>query len=387
MSKPQLNFLGELPETVEPKVSREPWFGPVPLAFIAVVIVPTLIAAIYLLFIASPLYVSEAKFVVRSAGGTSPSAFGVALQGVGLSSGQTDSFAVHDYIRSADAIREMEGKLDLERVLAPAGADAFSRYPRLGQRRSREGLESAMRRFVTVGYDSTTGISTLRVKAFRPGDAQRLATVLMAGGEGVVNRLNARSASDAEANAQAARDAAERRLAEAQAKLSAFRNREEIIDPQNLASESARLIGTLSAKLVELRAERSFVAVEAPNSPLLSTLDGRIQAYEREIEAERAKVAGNTTSLAPKVGVFEALTFERELASRDVTATNNAYLAASQDARRQRVYLEQIVKPGLPELPREPRRWMSLLSVFATTLLVFALGWLVWAGVREHRQV
>jgi len=209
----------------------------------------------------------------------------------------------------------------------------------------------------------------------------------MAGGEGVVNRLNARSASDAEANAQAARDAAERRLAEAQAKLSAFRNREEIIDLQNLASESARLIGMLSAKLVELRAERSFVAVEAPNSPLLSTLDGRIQAYEREIEAERAKVAGNTTSLAPKVGVFEALTFERELASRDVTATNNAYLAASQDARRQRVYLEQIVKPGLPELPREPRRWMSLLSVFATTLLVFALGWLVWAGVREHRQV
>ena len=386
MSKPQLNFLGELPETVEPRDSRGAWFGPVQLAFIVVVIVPTLIAAIYLLFFASPLYVSEAKFVVRSPGGTSPSAFGVALQGVGLSSGQTDSFAVHDYIRSADAIRELEGKLDLERVLSPAGADAFSRYPRLGERRSREGLESAMRRFVSVGYDSATGISTLRVKAFRPGDAQRLATVLMAGGEGVVNRLNARSASDAEANALAARDAAEGRLAEAQAKLSAFRNREEIIDPQNLATESARLIGTLSAKLVELRAERSYVAAEAPNSPLLVTLDGRIQAYEREIEAERAKVAGGHMSLAPKVGVFEALTFERELASRDVTATNNAYLSASQDARRQRVYLEQIVKPGLPELAREPRRWVSLLSVFATTLLVFALGWLVWAGVREHRQ-
>jgi len=70
------------------------------------------------------------------------------------------------------------------------GADLFSRYPRIGEVPSEEGLLKALNRFVVVGYDSSTGISTLEVKAFRPKDAQNIATILLDGGEGLVNRLN-----------------------------------------------------------------------------------------------------------------------------------------------------------------------------------------------------
>jgi len=386
MTEPRLNYLGEVTQP-EANEQRAPWFKRVPIAFIAIVIAPTLLASIYFMAIASPLYVSEAKFVVRSSGRSSPSAFGIALQGVGLTSGQTDSFAVHDYIRSRDAITELRSRIDIQDVLAPPGADPLSRFPRFGEHRTQEGLASALRRFVTVGYDATTGISTLRVKAFRPKDAQALATFLMIGGEGVVNRLNARSVSDAALDAGIAREAAEQRLNQAQAKLSAFRSREKIIDPESSAAESGRLIGTLSATLIELRAERNRIANEAPESPSLPSLNGRIAAYEKEIDAERAKVVGDASSLAPKVGIFEELTFQRELASRDLTATNNAYLSAQQEMRRQQVYLDQVVAPSLPEEAIEPRRWYSLLKVFASCLLIYGLGWLVWAGIREHQQV
>lgn len=385
MSEPQLNYLGSAGPP--PQNDRgTSWLRKVPAAFIIVVVIPTLLAAFYFLVIASPLYVSEAKFIVRTAGTSAPSAVGIALQGVGLSSGQTNSFAVHDYIRSPDAVMELGKTIDVDAILAPAGADILSRYPGIGEKRTSEGLVSAMRRFVTVGYDSTTGISTLRVKAFRPTDAQRIATTLLVGGEGLVNRLNARSVADAAENASIARAAAERRLSEAQARLSEFRSREQIIDPETNANESGRIIATLSTTLIELRAERNRVQSEAPESPSLSSLNSRIAAYEREIDIERAKIAGNASSLAPKVGVFEALMFERELASRDLSATNNSYLAAEQDARRQQVYLEQIVEPSMPEEALEPRRWYSILTVLATCLLIYSLGWLIWAGVREHRQ-
>lgn len=385
MVEPRLNYLGDLDvESVEQRTPPRLTRGVI--VFILVVVVPTLIAAFYYLVIASPLYVSEAKFIVRSSSSSAPSAFGIALQGVGLSSGQTDSFAVHDYIRSPDAVRELQRAVDLENILAPQGSDLFSRYPRLGERTTLEGLVSAMKRFVTVGYDSSTGISTLRVKAFRPTDAQSLAQKLLAGGEGVVNRLNARAVTDAVRNASNARDAAQQRLDDAQSKLSDFRSREQIIDPENNASESSRLITSLSTRLIELRAERNQVVADTPNSPILPSLNGRIAAYETEIEDEKAKVAGTASSLAPKVGVFEALTFEREIASRDLTATNNALLAAQQDARRQQVYLERVVAPSLPEEAVEPRRWYSILTVLASCLLIFGLGWLIWAGVREHRQ-
>ena len=212
--------------------------------FLICVILPTLLAAFYFLLIASPRYVSEARFIVRQAGQAQPDALGLTLQGVGLSATQTDAFAVHDYMRSRDAVAELDRSLDLSRLLGPPGADIFSRWPRPWESRSREGLHKGYQRFVTVGYDATTGISILRVEAYRPEDARRLAEALLTGGEGLVNRLNARSVADAVSQAETSRDEARERLSEAQRRLVAFRNRQRFIDPSMVAAEGAGLLGS-----------------------------------------------------------------------------------------------------------------------------------------------
>ena len=77
---------------------------------------------------------------------------------------------------------------------------------------------------------------------------------------------------------------------------------------------------------------------------------------------------------------------QRELADRELTQSTTALVAAEQEARRQKLYLERIVNPNLPDRPSQPRRLISILIVFATSLLIYGVGWLVWAGVREHRQ-
>jgi BexC/CtrB/KpsE family polysaccharide export inner-membrane protein len=384
MTEPKLNYIGPLPEALT-HAGGTHWWRRVPVAFFAVVVVPTVLAAIYFLLVASPRYVSEARFIVRSAG-QSPSSLGLALQGVGISQGQSDAFAVHEYMTSADGLRDLRRRVDVPALLGRPSADLFSRYPRLGEARSEEGLLKALNRFVVVGYDSSTGISTLRVEAFRPQDARQIATVLLDGGEALVNRLNERSVNDAVSQARVTRDNAVRNLSQAQAELTTFRNRQEFIDPQTLVSENAELVGQLNARIAELQAERSQVASQAPDSPQLPALDARIAAYRRQVEAERSKVAGDASALAPKVGVYEELSFNRELATRELAAATTALLAAEQDARRQQVYLERVVSPNLPQTAIEPRRWLSLLAVFATMMLLYGLGWLVWAGVREHRQ-
>ena len=357
-----------------------------PWPFLLVVVAPTLLAAIYFLLIASPRYVSEARFIVRAPNQAQPSALGVTLQGAGLAPAATDAFAVHDYIRSRDGLAELNRRHDVARMLGGRGGDIFSRYPRPWESRSLEGQHKGFQRFVSVGYDSTTGISTLRVEAFRPEDAQAMAEGLLQGGEGLVNRLNRRAAADAVAEAERAQIEAQTALATAQSRLTAFRNRERFIDPQRAATESAQLIGQLSATVAGLRAERAQLAAEAPQSPQLPSLDNRIAAYEAQIAAERAKVAGNAGSLAPRVGVYEDLVLARELADRQASEADAALIEARQDARRQRLYLERIVNPGRPDQAMEPRRWLSILTVLITMLLVYGIGWLVWAGVREHRQ-
>lgn len=366
--------------TIQGVVRRLPW------AFLVLVALPTLVAAFYFMAIASPRYVSEAKFVVRSQSQQVPNSLGIALQGVGLSTSQTDAFSVHQYIESRQAIKDLQATMKLREVLGRPGADLFFRFPRIGEGKTNEDLYGAFKRFLTVGYDSTNGISTLRVEAFRPEDAQRIANGLLDGGEVLVNQLNERSSAQAVIDAERRVADAEQRLSQMQTTLTNFRNSEGIIDPVRTASEGGEMIGGLMATLAQLRAERAQVAAATPQNPQLPTFDNRIRAYEQQIAEERAKLAGNTTSLAPKIGTYERLSLDQELAARAVTGARSALDTARLEARRQQLYLERVVPPNLPDKAMEPKRLMSILVVFLTALLAYGVGWLVWAGVREHHQ-
>lgn len=387
MTEPRLDYLGPLPgaaprpaQLVIKRLTALPW------PFLLIVVLPTLLAAIYYLLVASPRYVSEARFIVRAPAQAQPSALGVALQGVGLPGAQTDAFAVHEYIRSRDALSDLGARYDVAALLDRPGTDILSRYPRPWESRTLEGLHRGYQRFVTVGYDSTTGISTLRVEAFTPADAQGMAETLLQGGERLVNRLNVRAATDAVSAAEQAQREARSRLATAQQRLIAFRNRERFIDPARTAAEGGKLIGDLMATVASLKADRSQLAAEAPQSPRLPGIDSRIAAFERQIALERSKIAGDAGSLAPQVSAYEDLVQEREFAGKQLTEAAAALVLARQESLRQNLYLERVVNPGRPDEAREPRRWLSLLTVLASSLLIYGIGWLVWAGVREHGQ-
>lgn len=385
MTNATIDYVG--PTQTDGRTDRKPknWHD-WPWAFIVIVIVPTLIAALYFFVIASPRYVSEARFVVRSSDRVQASSWGLALQGVGLSAGQTDAFAVHEYVTSRDGLSELQKRFDVRKIIGRPEADFLSRFPRFWENGTDEGLYKSFQRFVTVGYDSTTGISTLRVEAFTSAEAQSLAEAMLQGGESIVNRLNERSARDAISAAERAEKAAMERLQEANSKLTAFRNREGFIDPALKARESTDVISALLVQLAQARAERDQIRSQARDNPLLPTLDARIAAFERQLTEERAKLAGGAASLAPSVGQYQDLVMERELADRQYAEARAAMVVAQQEASRQKLYLERIVNPNRPDKALEPKRAFNVLAVFATLMLLYGMGWLVWAGVREHRQ-
>ncbi|WP_396595220.1 chain-length determining protein [Brevundimonas sp. R86498] len=386
MTESKLNYIGPIPKLLAFERERPAWWRRVPLAAVLVVGLPTMLAMIYYLLIASPRYVSETQFIVRATGQSAPTSLGVALQGVGISPTQTDAFAVHEYITSRDSLIELSRRYEIAEILGPRGVDAFSRYPQPWEGRSREALYKGFQRFVTVGYDSTTGISTLRVEAFRPRDSQALTEALLGGGERLVNRMNERSAADTLAQARQSREEARARLSAAQQQLTSFRNREQFIDPTLAAKEGSELIGDLQIEVARLRADRAQIAGEAPNSPQLPVFDGRIGAYERQIASEREKIAGDAGSLAPMISAYEDLVLNREFADKELTQATAAVISAEQEVRRQKLYLDRVVSPSLPDEPTEPRRWLAILTVFASSLLTYGIGWLIYAGVREHRQ-
>lgn len=387
MTENRLSYMGPLASAHNrPKKTLRTIAKKLPWGFIIVVGIPTLLAAIYFFLIASPRYVSEARFIVRSPAQPQMSALGVALQGAGFTTQASDAFAIHEYITSRDGLAELDRRIDVAGMLAPPNADIVARYPNLLERRSFESMYKAFPRFVTVGYASQTGISTLRVEAFKPEDAQKMADALLSEGEALVNRLNERAMTNTLADAVARSKEATRAAGETQAALAAFRNDRRFLDPTREANAMSQVIVGLMANLAEAEVQRDQLRNEAPQSPMLPSLDRRIVTIERQIAEERSKIAGGASSLAPQVGRYETLVLQNELAAKEVAAASANLTSARQDAQRQQLYLLRIAAPNLPDVASEPRRLRSILTVLMTCLLIYGVGWLVWAGVREHRQ-
>ncbi len=387
MENAEVKYVGPSELVSSSHVQPVPIWRKLPLGLMLVVGLPTLMACLYFSVIAAPRYVSEARFIVRSPDKPQLSGAAIALQGVGLSNAQADAFVVHEYITSRDAIADLKARsVDLEQIVSRKEGDIFYRYPRLGESKSAESLHSALGRFINVGYDARTGISTLKVRAFRGDDAQKANEELLQAGERLVNRLNERAARDAVSSAQKALDEAKRELAQVQDQLTQLRRQQGFVDPTLVVSESSEVIGALRKEIAQLTAERDQLRREAPQSPLLPSVERRIAAFEEQVASERDKLTGARSSLTPQLAQYQTLTGAQELAERQLAQATANLVTSRQEAARQQMYLERVASPSVPDAATEPKAGKGILVVLLSSLLVYFIGWLIWAGVREHRQ-
>ena len=356
------------------------WLGP-----LVFVVAPTLAAAAYFGFVAADRYVAEAQFVVRSADRAVASGLGALLQSTGLAQSQDDAFIVHAFIDSRAALRRLEDDLGFGARMGVAEDDPIARWPNLLDGGSFEGLFDYYRRRVTVNADVTTGVSTLRVEAFTPADAQEVAAALLRYGEDLINGLNSRALADALASADSEVALAEARMAENQAALAALRRSEGLVDPLADTETQIQLVAALALELARKEAERRRIASGAPGSPQLRALDAETAALRRQIEAERAKLVGSEPGLADVYAAFETLALERGFAEEALTAARAAREQARAEALRKQRYLEVVVPPMAPDYAREPRRLLSSLAVFGASFMLYAMLWLLYVNAREHR--
>src|SRR5438067_6113721 len=80
------------------------FFGSLNIWFWALVGLPTLLAGIYYFAIASDLYFSEVKFVVRGPSKGPSNAISAMMQSAAASAVSEDTYAVHEYLMSRDAV-------------------------------------------------------------------------------------------------------------------------------------------------------------------------------------------------------------------------------------------------------------------------------------------
>ena len=343
---------------------------------------PTLAAIAYYTLVASFQYVSEARFVVRTPGQPQPSFVASFLEGA--SGSESDTFSVHDYVLSRDALQELVQDDNVAELFARPEADLLSRYPNPFTTPNFEHLYKYYLDHVDVDYSSATGLSTLTVKMFRPEDAKTIATALIAASERLVNRLNDRARENAIKDSRRELAEAEARSQDIATKIAAFRNREIMLDPTKQSSSILQGVADLQTKLAQTRTQITELTSSSPNSPLIASGRRRAAALQNQIDVQLTQVAGSDHSMVPKITEYDDLSLRREFAERALASATASLERARSDAQRQQLYLDLIVKPNSPDYPAYPKRFSSVAVVFATCFILYTLVRLLMAAAREH---
>ncbi len=379
-------------------LQRSRWAGPMPPPagpltwlrrfagrhpFKLTVLLPTLLAAVWLFGFAAPQYDSEARFLIRGRQAAPTSGLGDMMQAAGFRPAQEDAMGVRDYLQSHDAVAALRSSHDLVAIYRRPEADPLAKL--WWATPTAERLHDYLKRMIGAEYDTTSGITTLRVKSFRAEDSQALTEAPLLLSESLVNRLNRQLQEDGLRVAREEVTRSEARLTEAQLAMTGFRERERAVDPARSAALTLENIGKLEGGLAQSRAELTeALRFARGDNPRVLQLRNRIEGLAAQVVDERARMSSTEASISQQVGEFERLGLERDLARTQFASATGSLERARVDAQRQQIFLLRVVEPNLAEYPRYPKAMLTVAYMILCLSVGYGLTWLLLAGMREH---
>jgi capsular polysaccharide transport system permease protein len=353
---------------------------------------PTSSAAIWLFGFSANQYESNFRFAVRR---HTPPMASPATAAAMLSGGNSalavlaDSEMLVEYIRSRQAVDDAAAVIDLQSVYAAPHADWWSRLePGLPV----EDRVRHWRRFVDASLDLTSGLVAVDVRAFTPDAAQRVAAVVLADSERLVNQMSHRAQEDALrlAREETARTAAQ--LLEIRQSLAKFRNSNSLLSPELQASVQANVLSHLRDAVAEARAGYAAQLANGihPTVPQMILLQNRIIALEQEVNGQRGElarpgvIAGQAVPLASVIAGYTELESEEHITELAYERSLAAESQARVEAISQSVYLSTFVQPATPERSTYPKRWFTLLQIALGSFVSWCILTLIWQSLREH---
>lgn len=353
--------------------------------FIIAVVTPTVVATLYFGIFASDVYISESRFVVRSPDKPAVSGLGLLLKSAGFSNAGDEVYAARDYVLSRDALEALNRNGQIVKAFGNQSISVFDRFNPFGLSGSFEDLFKYYEGKVEVEHDSSSSITTLTVRAYSAKDAALINERLLEMAEATVNKLNIRGRSDLIQFAQAEVDDAAQKARIAALALSAYRNREGVLDPEKQATAQVQLISKLQDELIASRTALVQLRSIAPENPQIPALETRIQSLSEQIDGELNKVAGGTNSLAVTAARYQRVALDSQFADKQLASALTSLEEARNEARRKQAYIERIVEPNRPDRPLEPRRLRGVLATLVIGLVVWGILSMLLAGIREHQ--
>ncbi|MCR8726847.1 sugar transporter [Frigidibacter sp. ROC022] len=358
-------------------------------SFLLLVVLPFAVAAWYLYAVALDQYASHVGFTVRKEeSGSAVELLGGITQLTG--SDTSDSDILYEFIRSQNMVSAVAEKIDLKSVYTREEDPVFS----LPADARVETLLRYWQRMVSVFYDRSSGLIEIRVKAFSPEDAQKIAQLVFSESSKMINALSDIAREDATRHAREELDHSLTRLKSARAAITAFRSRTRIVDPLADIQGRMGLLNTLQAQLAAALIELDMLQSNSrAEDPRVVQAQRRVEVIEKRIAEERARFSATGVQdgkveddgYSELVSDYEALAVDLEFAENSYLSARSAYDAAVAEAQRKSRYLAAYIQPTLAETPEYPQRPVLLAVIGALLLTGWAILGMVYYSLRDRR--
>jgi capsular polysaccharide transport system permease protein len=354
--------------------------------FIFLFLIPSIIGTVYYGLLESNIYQSFAEMTVLNAGDNSTvTTISPSLMGhQSVSTAAMESEVAQDYIQSRQIIGQLQNTIDIRGLWGRPTLDWYSRLPRDA---SDEKLYTYYNSMVLVAFDDSTGLISLQVTAFTPGDAKKIATAIVNLTDDLINVMADKARRETLSFTDDLVTKTRARLENSRLAVTHFRNTHSEYDPTKTASAIGQIASEIEGQLAQ-----AYSTVDAlrgkisDNAPQVSALKSRISSLQDQLRGERERLAnpdggGKYSALTEEYG---RLVVEEGFATTDYTGALALQETARAEVALKHNYIISFIPPSSPDAPPRWHRleWVATI-VFSSFSLYFLVALMI-AGVREH---
>lgn len=345
---------------------------------------PTLLAAWYYSFVATPLYATKSEFIIQTAEPAAASGIGGLLTGTPAANMQ-DSITVQSYLMSKGAMLRLEEDVGFRSAYEAESMDPIQRLqPGSGE----DAAYKFYSKKIVISYDQSEGLIKMEVVAPKPELAVEWSEKLISYAEEQVDHMSKRKRENTMLDAQQNYEKAQAEVMAAQRRVIDLQEKFKVLSSEVEVGLLTGQIGTLEGQLTQERLSLAQMESNAnPNQARMEPVKRRIATLETEIANLRAKLtegSGSEESLARIQG--ELLIAEADVQTRQMMLAQS--LQAMENSRieagRQVRYLAVSVTPVASDSAAYPRAFENTLVTMLILLGIYLMISMTVSILREQ---
>ena len=351
------------------------------------------IGSLYILFVKTPKYQSEAIVMVKNLSSKpSVSMFGAMLLGSGGGGSMQDAKLLELYLRSYEMYQQLDATFKLTHYYTSATIDAMQRLSKEAlipwYRANPMHLLQRYNNDLFILYDEPSGTLKIAFQHAKVKEAQRIVSALITKATQSLNRFEKENASVAlQALLSQERENKEAFIASLQ-KLIAYQNKHHTIDPNIDVQTKSHILATLESELiqneVQYKSKQSYLSIHSTELQLLAQT---IKELKHTIEKIKNSLAGGgENELNRHVSAFELLKSEVEFNKTRYTQTLIQLESTKMEVKQNAKNLIVVTHPTLPQSYSEPNTLKDILSLLIILSFLYGILSLVLTILNEHKD-